>query len=75
MIKIDWSIKDNAWAFANLAKHVKNEVSEMEHTENSPDGADVKISLTPHDFKEKEADKRTILHLDSRRWYEQFKND
>lgn len=69
---VNWQIKDKDWAFENLAGHVKKALPDIQHVDNEPVGADVDICLSPHDFKTQEADKKTILHLDSHRWYERF---
>ena len=69
---VNWRTGPESWAFRNLARHVQKELPEIEHVENNEDLNSVNVSLTPHDFKKNEPDNRTIVHIDSNRWYEQF---
>ena len=70
-LTIKWvTMKDN-WAFINLCRHFIKALSGFSHLLDKGKDFDVKYLCSPSSFKKGEkGDSKTILHIDSNRWYE-----
>lgn len=68
-MRINWILKDKDWAFGNLCRHFIKKMPNHEHVIDEKD-ADVNYVCSPHFFKNRKAYSKTILHIDSNRWYE-----
>ena len=70
MIKINWKFGSEAWAFRNLCKHLQKKIKTFLHIDNSGDDSDsIAFLVSPAQLKKERADSKTILHIDSNRWY------
>lgn len=69
--KIKWvTMKDN-WAFLHMCKHFIKGLPFFKHFIDIDCDYDIKYICSPASFKKGEkSDSRTILHVDSNRWYE-----
>jgi hypothetical protein len=68
-------MRDN-WAFLNLCLHFIKAMPLFRHQIDSECSYDIKYICSPSSFKKGEAgDSKTILHVDSNRWYEAFLED
>lgn len=67
-IIIGWHPGKDGWAFTNLVNHLIKAMPDFEHKINE-DG-DINVLLYPDQFRLKPGNKRTFLHLDGNRWYE-----
>ena len=65
---IGWHIGHDGWAFTNLVKHIIRAMPDFQHRINEQ--GDINVLLYPDQFRQFEANKKTILHLDGHRWYE-----
>jgi hypothetical protein len=78
-MKINWIIKQAGWAFENLCNHLVKKMPQHEHQLDGKNAANINFVCSPNFFKSGiSGDEKTILHLDSNRWYEPFiegKND
>jgi hypothetical protein len=68
-MKINWITKETQWAFRHLCEHLAKAMPEHNHVFDGSKG-DVKYVCSPSFFKQEKADSKTILHVDSNRWYE-----
>jgi len=71
-MKINWIYKEFAWAFETICKHYSRAMPGHEHVLNadSNEDADVNFLCTPNQIKGNKDRSKTILHLDSNRWYQ-----
>ncbi len=70
-MKINWITKETQWAFRHLCEHFAKAMPKHEHVFDDTGGS-IKYVCSPNFFKHGiEADKKTILHIDSNRWYEE----
>lgn len=67
-IIIGWHTGTDGWAFTNLVNHLIKALPDFEHR-ISTDG-DINVLLYPDQFRRKPGSRKTILHLDGNRWYE-----
>ena len=66
-MKINWKTLGEEWAFKNLYEHFSNALPDFEHELNGT--GDIDFLFTASQFRTHKADKKTILHIDSNRWY------
>jgi hypothetical protein len=69
MLKVNWHIGIQQWAYRHLATHVIQKLKCFEHVFN--DKGDVNIVMAMDQAHHTPADKHTIIHLDGNRWYEE----
>lgn len=70
-MKINWITRCKDWAFMHIAQHFSKAMPEHEHVIDE-DSGDVNYVCSPNHFKHFKANDKTILHIDSNRWYEVF---
>ena len=70
-MNINWIVRQAGWAFGNLCRHILQKMPQHKHSFDASDG-DINFVCSPNFFKNRKADSRTILHLDSNRWHEVF---
>lgn len=71
IVKIGWKTDGEAWAFMSLVSHLMKEMTEVEHTTEDVEDADIPVYLYPAALS-KAPDKTkeiAILHLDGNRWW------
>ena len=76
-MNINWITKCKDWAYFHLCKHIASKLPDNNHVYDRPNNhGDVKFICSPNFFKHGySGDPRTILHLDSNRWYEPINKD
>ena len=70
-MKINWVTMNDNWAFKHLCKHFINAMPNHDHEINGDKDSHVKYLCSPANFRKQKADSKTILHIDSNRWYKQ----
>ncbi len=68
-MKINWICKQLNWAFGNLCSHLIKKMPKYKHVIDDKDG-DINYICSPHFINIGDCNNRTILHIDSNRWYE-----
>lgn len=72
IMKINWITREANWAFHHLCKHIAAALTEHRHEFNGKE-CDIQFVCSPAHFKHGvKADNKTVLHVDSNRWYEEF---
>lgn len=71
---LNWITRCKDWAFRHLAEHVASALPQHEHRFDAGSG-DVTIVCSPNFLKNHPADSRTVLRIDSNRWYEGLYNE
>jgi len=69
-MKINWITGVQKWAYNNLVSHLINAIKTEEHKKNDTSPADINVLVTVSQLKNHKASKKTILHIDGNRWYE-----
>lgn len=64
---INWITGGDDWAFKNLCRHLINALPKHKH--ECGNDADIKFACSPTQLPKIKADPKTILHIDSNRWY------
>jgi len=70
-MNINWITRSTNWAFDNLCNHIINKMPNHKHEKDKKQG-DIDFVCSPQFFKCRKASKRTVLHIDSNRWYDQI---
>lgn len=70
-MKIGWKTDGEAWAFMSLVSHLMKEMSEVGHTTEDVEKADIPVYLFPSALLKApdNTKKIAILHLDGNRWW------
>lgn len=74
-MKINWITREKSWAFRYLCQNLINEMPEHVHAMDNDKNMEDSINYicSPNFFKHGiSGDGKSILHLDSNRWYEEL---
>jgi hypothetical protein len=74
-MKINWITRETSWAFRYVCEHIIKKLTKHIHVFDFKENCDIKYVCSPNFFKHIKADSKTILHVDSNRWYEVFLNE
>lgn len=67
-MKINWITGPDTWAFRFICEHYSKALDKLEHVFN--DRGDIDYVCSPTHLPKIKPDSKTILHIDSNRWYE-----